>query len=392
MRITSVDAVALRLPAPETAANDPSQEVTLLRVGTDTGHTGVGECNHDAGAVTALVAAAGSSSIGLGLAPLLLGEDPANHERLVARMYRGNSLSARRGLGLAVIHALETCLVDLAAQARDLPLWAYLHGDAARPPRPYATLYTGPGTLAQSRDRLTRMAAAAVAAGYTAVKVEPLPECVPEAEVPGFVRLARSVVGPQVLLLVDVGHRYAGAAEALRALEAMAPADPYLLETPLWVDDVAGYRELCARSTVPIAASELFESEHEFAAMLDAGALQVVQPWPNRVGPGGTLRVAAAARERGARVVLAGWNTTGAGIALGVHLAAGLDGDVVLEHAPDELYAMPLRSSAGFAPRLVDGRFELPTTPGLGVQLSPADVGRHRAGAGSRPPTTTGAP
>lgn len=95
--------------------------------------------------------------------------------------------SLRRGLGLAVLHAIDVCLWDLVAQGRGEPRWQTLRGAAARPPRPYVTLYTGGGTYAQRVERLERLIAAGMRLGYRAAKLEPLFDCVPEDRIVDFV-------------------------------------------------------------------------------------------------------------------------------------------------------------------------------------------------------------
>jgi L-rhamnonate dehydratase len=374
--ITRVEGLALRLPDLDTATNDPTQDVLVVRVETDDGLVGLGECNHSAAAAQAFLAADGTSSIGAGVARLLLGRDPLEREQLVAELYEANYFSARRGIGLAVLHAIDVCLWDLVAQAQGEPLWRTLWGEAARPPQPYVTVYTGPGDYAESVDRMRRLLEASTSLGYRAVKLEPLPECVPEELISEFVAEGRRRVGDEVELLVDVGHRFGRADAALRSLETFLESRPAVLETPLFVDDLAEYARLVERSPVPIAASELYESFWEFAVLLDVGRVHVVQPWPNRMGITDTLRTIEEAAARGARTILAGWNTTSIGVAAGIHVAAGLPGGTALEHAPSQAYGFPLRSVAGPEPVPREGVFSLTDAPGLGVTLDDELVDR----------------
>jgi L-alanine-DL-glutamate epimerase-like enolase superfamily enzyme len=133
---------------------------------------------------------------------------------------------------------------------------------------------------------------------------------------------------------------------------------------------------LTTRSPIAIAASELFESPWEFVGLMDTGGVQVVQPWPNRVGITGSIKVIDDARARGRRVILAGWNATAIGNAASLHVAAGLGDGAVLEHAPTSVYGFPLRAVAGPDPVLRDGRFDLTEAAGLGVALDQEAI-RH---------------
>jgi L-alanine-DL-glutamate epimerase-like enolase superfamily enzyme len=111
-----------------------------------------------------------------------------------------------------------------------------------------------------------------------------------------------------------------------------------------------------------------------------AAGVQILQPWVNRLGVTGTLDVIEQARSAGRQVILAGWNATSIGVALGVHLAAGLPADsIVLEHAPCSIYGFPLRAALGPELVPVKGRFDLPTAPGLGLEIDTTALARFVA-------------
>jgi L-alanine-DL-glutamate epimerase-like enolase superfamily enzyme len=369
--ITAVDSVPLRVPsADDTRRNfDPSFEVLVVRVHTDAGLVGLAECNHAAMPAKLIL---DSDTVG----GSLLGRDPEDRETLMAGLWERNASSYRRGLGLAVLHAIDVCLWDLVAQVRQEPLWRVLWGDTAAAPEPYVTLYTGPGTYRESVRTLEQQVERAMALGYRTAKVEPLADCVPEDSICDFVAHARKLLGDDIDLYVDFSHRFRDAEEAARWIHAIADQRPALVETPMHTDDVWEYARLAELVDVPLAASELYESRWEFRALLDVGQVDVVQPWANRMGVTATLDVAKLARERGRRSILAGWNTTPIGVMTGLHIAAGLGAGVVVEHAPDEIYGFPLRAVASPDPQVIDGFMSLPDTAGLGVALD--DDALHR--------------
>lgn len=379
MRIAGIDAVALRQDDFDVSRYDPSGEVLIVRVHADDGRVGLAECNHAIGPARAIVEAGAANLIGGGIAGVLVGRDPEDHAALVAELFERNVFSLRRGIGLAVLHAVDTCLWDLVAQGRGEPLWRTLWGDAARAPRAYLTLYTGPGAYGDSLRRLEAYVAAGMPLGYRAAKLEPLVDCVPEERIADFVARGRELLGDDIDLYVDFGHRFRDAAHAARWIEAIAEHRPLLVETPMHTDDVWEYARLAELVDVPLAASELYESTWEFRTLLDVGRAAVVQPWPNRTGISGAIEVAEMARGRGRRCLLAGWNTTPIGVAAGVHVAAGLGDGVVLEHAPVEAYGFPLRAVAEPDFRVVGGALALPDAPGLGVALDEDAVRRYAA-------------
>lgn len=377
--IQGIDAVVLRVPRIDVARNDPTQEVVVVRVTTEDGQTGLAECNHSAAPVLAAVQSKGASSIGAGLAPLLIGRHVDEHRALTRELYESNVFSMRRGLGLALLHAIDTCLWDLTAQLQGQPLWRLLWGEAAQRPSPYLTLYTGPGHYQSSVRALARLIERGMPLGYRAAKLEPLVDCVPENRIADFVATGRRLLGPDVELFIDFGHRFADADVSYRHIAAIAEHNVSLIETPMLTDDVWEYARLAEVSPVPLAASELYESVWEYRALLEIADIAVVQPWPNRMGITETLDVAQRAAALDRRCVLAGWNSTPIGVATGVHIAAGLGGGITLEHAPAEAYGFPLRTIAAPEPQVREGVFELPVGPGLGVTLDPDAVAHYGA-------------
>src|SRR5579864_5158178 len=122
MHITAIDAIGARIPALDAGRNDPTQEVALVRVSTDAGLIGLAECNHSLAPVLAVLEAEGAASIGVGVKPAFVDRDPTERDALMRDAYERNIFSFRRGLGLAVLHAIDVCLWDLVAQARGEPL------------------------------------------------------------------------------------------------------------------------------------------------------------------------------------------------------------------------------------------------------------------------------
>jgi L-alanine-DL-glutamate epimerase-like enolase superfamily enzyme len=181
-------------------------------------------------------------------------------------------------------------------------------------------------------------------------------------------------------LLVDVGHRWQTAKEALRVLRELEEYDIGMIETPLWLDDVDGYREVSDRSPVPVAVGELFVTRNEFLEMMDRGHVDIVQPCVARVGFTESRRVAEDALVRGKSVVPYGWVATTLAVVAGIHLAATLRNSPWCEYCPLEIYPdQELRRNLfGPEPKVVDGVFELPTSPGLGVDVDDEALERYR--------------
>ena len=106
------------------------------------------------------------------------------------------------------------------------------------------------------------------------------------------VRIARRILGDEILLMVDINGNYTPDI-ALESLRAIAPYGIHWCEEPLPPTDVRGYAELRARSPVPIAAGEAFQTAHTFKRFTDARALDILQPTVTSCGGFGQARAIA---------------------------------------------------------------------------------------------------
>ena len=189
----------------------------------------------------------------------------------------------------------------------------------------------------------------------------------------------RRAVGPELVLMVDVAYAWPDAATALGVIERLAPYRIAFIETPIDIDDLEGYAFLHARSPIPIAAGEWQNTRFEFLDLADRGMVDVLQPDVGRVG-GLTeaVRVCRIAADRGRSIVPHCWKT-GLGIAAAAHLAAATEHCPYIEFLPLELAESPLRRELLVEDlRVVDGQLELPTRPGLGVELNRDALRKYR--------------
>ncbi len=301
-------------------------------------------------------------------------------------LYIGSKMTGRRGALICAMGAIDAALWDIKAQAIGVPLWKIL-GTGPRPVTPYASLLPTGRTLRDYSDSLVAKVKKAKALGYRAAKLE---VCIngpyghnglqeDDAAVVEMVAECRRAVGPEMVLMVDVAYAWPDAATALRVIERLAPYRVEFIETPIDIDDLEGYAFLHDRSPIPIAAGEWQNTHFEFLDLADRGKLDVLQPDIGRVG-GLTeaLRVCAIAAERGRAVIPHCWKT-GLGIAAAAHLAAVTEHCPYIEFLPLELAESPLRRELLVQDfRVVDGRLELPTRPGLGIELNRDALQKYR--------------
>jgi L-alanine-DL-glutamate epimerase-like enolase superfamily enzyme len=381
VKITDIEAMVVEKPSIDVRAADAMQDAFIVRIHTDEGIVGYGEGNHTPRAMKALVDSPGSHSWSQGIKDLLVGRDPLHPERLWDLMYRSTAMSGRRGLLVAVLAAIDVALWDVKGKAEGKPIYELLGGASGRPVTPYCTVYAGPLDWDDTQRRTTEMIEHARGLGFRAVKIEPIDDCTPtNRNVVDLAQAARKAAGDGIELLVDVGHRWQTAKEALRVLHELEEYNIGMIETPLWLDDIDGYREVSDRSAVPVAVGELFVTRNEFLEMMDRGHVDIVQPCVARVGFTESRRVAEDALVRGKSVIPYGWVATTLAVVADIQLAATLRNSPWCEYCPLEVYPEQelRRNLFGPEPTVVDGVFELPAGPGLGVDVDEQALERYR--------------
>jgi L-alanine-DL-glutamate epimerase-like enolase superfamily enzyme len=378
LRVIDVRSHVLLDPGFDPGATSSAQDTIVVEVITDEGFVGIGETDLNAWVARACIQAPGTHTMDLGLQQMLIGSDPLDPEARWRELYRGSAMSGRRGAVVHALGALDIALWDICGQARGVPCWK-LWGDAAHDVlTPYASLQPEVSSLDEYRESLRAWARRAVAAGFTAVKLEAtfsgpyrhLGIDAPDEAVAEVVAAVRREVGPEVVIMVDVQYAFDTMQRALETARRLDEYDVFFLEAPLWPDDLDAYAQLSRRSPVPIASGEWLSSEHEHRDLMDLGGVAVDQPDIGRVG-GLTpaLRICALAGARGRLVVPHAWKT-GISVSVAAQLAAITPHMPFFEFLPDDLCESALRKELvddGISFR--DGRLELPDRPGLGLVL-----------------------
>ena len=198
------------------------------------------------------------------------------------------------------------------------------------------------------------------------------------------VRAARQVIGDTMLLMVDYNGNYT-VDVALESLRKIEPFNIHFCEEPLPPTDIAGYAELRRRSPIRIGAGEAHYGVSDFKCLIEARALDIIQP--SLTGGGGFDEMKSAAlyaATNNLRVAVSCW---GGAIALNaaVHFAASLPLWPHTDNAPYPLMVEfdcgenPLRDAVVRSPlEPANGRIAVPTQPGLGIEFIADVVARYK--------------
>jgi L-alanine-DL-glutamate epimerase-like enolase superfamily enzyme len=377
MRIVDIRTHVLLDPGYDPGATSSAQDTIVVEVVTDEGIVGVGETDLNAWVARAFIEAPGTHTMDQGLRSILIGRDPRDVESIWDDLYVGTAMTGRRGGGVNAIGALDIALWDICGQASGTPCWQLWAETGPETLTPYASLQPEVDSFESYVESMVAWGRRAKELGFQAAKCEAtfsgpyahtgLHE--PDERVVEVVAAVREAVGPEMALMVDVQYAFDSVERAVRCADALAELDVYFLETPLWVDDLAGYAELQRRSSIRIAQGEWLSTRHEFAALIETG-IAVIQPDIGRVG-GLTeaRRVCALAEAAGRLVVPHAWKT-GISVAVAAHLAMVTPHMPFFEFLPAELCESRLRKELT-RDELVfhDGTLRPPARPGLGIDL-----------------------
>jgi len=367
MKITGVAAVPLAVPVrPASPPSDWAAGIgkqILVRVTTDDGVVGWGEC-FAYGAPLAVC-----NVVDDALAPMLLGEDPQDVERLTDAMHRALMIWGRRGLAMFAVSGVELALWDIAGKARGLPVYRLLGGARRRRIPVYASLLR----FASVGD-VRRAVAGACEAGHGAIKLH-------QVDVDS-VAAAREVAGEGVELMLDTNCPWT-VEEAIRIGRRLERHGLRWLEEPVWPpEDYAGLARVRAALGIPIACGENEATVHGFGHILAAGAAAIVQPSVTKVGGLGEMRkIATLAAVSGATLVPHSFYF-GPGLAATVHLAAAIPGPTYVELPAAELEAPLLAEPV----RAEGGAVAVADRPGLGADPAPDVLARYPYGRSAARP------
>jgi L-alanine-DL-glutamate epimerase-like enolase superfamily enzyme len=377
MQIVDVRTHVLLDPGFDVDATSSAQDTIVVEIETDEGVVGIGETDLNAWIARACIEAPGTHTMDRGLKSLLIGRDPLDPPSLWEELYVGTAMTGRRGALVHALGALDIALWDLCGKAAGVPCWR-LWGDAARDSlTPYASLQPEVSSFDAYVESMVAWGVRAKELGFRAVKCEGTFSGPyvhkglngPDEWVTEVVRAVREAVGPELEILVDVQYAFDSVERALRCAQALADYGVFFLETPLWVDDLAGYAELQRRSPVRIAQGEWLSTRFEFAALIETG-IAVVQPDLGRVG-GLTeaRRVCDLAAAAGRLVVPHAWKT-GISVAAAAHLAMVTPHMPFFEFLPAELCESRLRMELTEDELVFEnGVLPVPEKPGLGFEL-----------------------
>src|SRR5579883_1258276 len=322
----------------------------FLKVHTDAGIIGLGEPIVEGRALTVATAVKE-------IEPYLLGKDPrrvVHHWQAIYRhaFYRGGPVLT------SALSGIDQALWDIKGKALGVSVYELLGGPTRDRIRVYAHAGT-PEAIRRGRER-----------GFTAFKTNPAKHRPARyVETPAEVHYAaerfaelRKAAGDDVDIAIDF-HGAISPATAKLLIKAYEPYQPMFIEEPCQAQNVDVMAEIARGTFLPIATGERVFTKWGFREILEKKAATVLQPDLCHAGGITEVRLIAGMAEA-YYADIAPHNPLGPiSLAAGVQMAASIPNFLCLEQVSlgEGYLKQPFRVREGF--------LDLPTGPGLGVEL-----------------------
>ena len=366
MKICSVEALT---------ASDASHNATYVIVTTESGLIGLGEA-YAAGPDLAV------AEVVRYLGHWLIGQDAMRRERLWQLLYRGLRFPAG-AVGWAAISGIDLALWDLAGKVVDQPVYQLMGGAYRDRVWIYHDIVTGDPTAMAEEARFV-----AGDHGFTAFKLFPYAsedDVLPWNSIVRLVRervaAVRAAVGDDVEIGVDFHAKLEEPAKAVELTKSIEEFRPMFVEEPIRPGSHTVMAEARRAMNVPLATGESLYGKHEFQALIEARAVDILQPDILLCG-GATEMCKIAALAQAHMLSVAPHNPFGGLSSVATaHFGAATPNFVLMESPQmvgPRAEARALRESfidGGI--EIEDGYVKLPTGPGWGVRLNEAVVAEH---------------
>jgi L-alanine-DL-glutamate epimerase-like enolase superfamily enzyme len=373
MRIEAVDFFYLSMPVVRDIG-DGSQDALLVRVTSDGGLVGWGECEAAPLPSIAAWCCPLSHSACKPVSASVLGQrvDSAADIRRITGLVRANSLDLLQADH--TLSGIDIALWDLLGKKESAPVFSLLGVARAQPKTAYASVLFGdePAETFAKGQRATRSGIKAAKFGwgpYGRGSVEQ------DAE---QVRAAREGLGPDGILLVDAGTVFGDdVAAAAARLPALQAAGAVWLEEPFVSGAIGAYARLAAMGGgVKMAGGEGCHDPHQGINMIDHAGLGFVQIDTGRIGGITSAAIVAEhARKKNVRFVNHTF-TTHLALSASLQPYAGSEADWICEY-PFEPAALAAEFTATRLEPDAEGRIHLPDRPGLGIEPDISAIRRY---------------
>ena len=274
--------------------------------------------------------------------------------------------------------AVEIACWDILGKRAGLPVYNLLGGASRERVRVYANGWSRGSTIEEGVERGRQVKAM----GFTAAKFDPFPgpwrsfvDRRDEDFAIDYVRAMREALGPDFELLIEAHRRFAPS-HAIRIGQRLLELGIDWYEEPCLAENIDLLAEVRRRVPIPIVTGEALYSKEAFFECLAKRAADILNPDICAIG-GITAMLDIAAMAQPQAVVMAphNFNSTLVGLAATVHVSAVIPNFRITEYFVN--LENVCRDVASVSLTVQDGWIELPTSPGLGIDIDAEGLRAH---------------
>ncbi len=351
------------------------KNLIFVKVETDAGIHGWGEAYSQYDRDTAVMAQLNA------LGPYMVGRSPFDIKHFT--QFAFDDYAARRGSVelFCAVSGIEQALWDIVGKAAKQPVYNLLGGKYRDKIRVYAN---GWSYGMKEPDDYARAAEKVVKQGFTAMKFDPLPSpwrtWIPKEHERRAVRVVKAIrdaVGPDVDLLIEQ-HRRLAPMHAIRLDKQLAEFDLYWMEESCQAEFPEELALIRREIGVPMVIGEATYTKTGFRPLLEKRSADILNPDVACVGGILELKeIAAMAEPFLVAVSPHNYNSTLVALASTVHASATMPNFIITEYFLPFVDFCDKISPNQLKPK--NGYIELPTAPGLGVDVDEAALLQHPA-------------
>lgn len=361
--------------------------LSFVKISTDAGITGYAEANclHSAPMLVAAIQHLGHH---------IVGANPMNTEAARLKLYNA-TIRQVGGLAQQAIAAIDAALLDIKGKALGVPVHQLFGGPVWEKIRVYYTHVGRPEPMHPDTIPVRTLADIPAAAaevkrqGFTAVKMglssvsrddgkqwwqETQAGDVSHQLLDYYVEWFgawRDALGPEIGLALDVAFSFK-LGGMLKLAQALEPLNMMWLEIETL--DAESLRTVRHNSRTPICSGESLRRCHEFKPFIESHALEIIMP--DTVWNGITEGKKVADYANTYDIMFAPHNSHGVlGTLQAVNLVATVPNFFILEYEADDVPWRQEIVSETYTAK--DGFLELPTKPGLGVEINEEAIAAH---------------
>ena len=356
---------------------------TLLKIYTDTGHTGVGEATNWPGSQ---IVEASTRELG----ERIIGLDPMRTDFVWTKLYRDLNWVGPYGASMCAISGIDMALLDLKAKVLGVPMYDMLGGQYRTEIPLYANYwFIGGG---HNTEDYVQQAKKVKEAGFSGLKFDPFAhtnyfygdELATELSLTktqqdlafNISKAVREAIGPDMDMMIET-HAMLNFKVAVAMAERFASLDIAWFEEPAGPENTKTLRAFRERinSKVSICVGERHYTRHGIRDVLESYVADIIMPDITRCGgPSEMKRMATMAEAY--NVLVAPHNPNGPLSTLASsHVCASIPNffrqEFIFNDVPwrDEVISHPLN--------IQEGKLVISDRPGLGVDLIDSEMEKH---------------